>query len=122
MIDPHHFIYDFCQVHHSLLSDKGYIATLICGVVAKINMTPCGEIVMEQMIDPEKPECNGITAIQILKESLIDIHTYPENGIIYIGIFSCRPFNSQIVYNYLINSLSSRWGYMNRIHRPSKKP
>lgn len=117
MLAPHHFVFDFCQVKRELLDNRAFINDLLINTVKFLSMTPCGEPVIEQMIDPDDPANNGITAVQIIKESLIDIHTYPAEGCIYISIFSCRSFDQGGVYRFFCLTLKSRFGYMNGIQR-----
>lgn len=118
MITPHHFCYDFCRVDRKLLSDPMFISGLLTNIVVILNMTPCGDPIIEQMIDPHDPDNNnGITAVQIIKESLIDIHTYPNEECIYISVFSCRQFNQAVLHDFLATTLASRTCYVMGVRR-----
>lgn len=48
----------------------------------------------------------GLTAFQILSESHISVHTYPEKQSYYFDVYSCKGFD----YNSIINILKEELG------------
>ena len=42
----------------------------------------------------EKPEDWGVTGFVIIAESHIAIHTYPERGMVWADVFSCKDFDA----------------------------
>lgn len=51
------------------------------------------------------PENPGYTGIEIIDKSHISIHTFSDNNIISIDIYSCKTFNAKQVLDYLKNIL-----------------
>jgi S-adenosylmethionine decarboxylase len=48
----------------------------------------------------------GLTGFQILSESHISVHTYPEFSSYHLDVFSCKWFD----YNRILNILTDVWG------------
>lgn len=117
MDTPHHFCYDFTGVNPLILCNTESMRILIANIVRILQMTPVGDPVVELMRDPDDPTRCGITAVQIIKESLIDLHTYSESGCLYLSIFSCRRFDQLAVYEFLCEFLGTRKGWMNGVRR-----
>lgn len=117
MLTPHHYCYDFYNIDSKLLTDVIFIEDLIDDTVKHLTMTPVGRPQVEFMQDPDNPTHCGITAVQIIKESLIDIHTYGESGCIYISVFSCRKFDPNSLYYFLCNRLGSNSAYVMGVRR-----
>lgn len=47
------------------------------------------------------PENPGYTGVEIIDKSHISIHTFSDNNIISIDVYSCKPFNAKKVIDYL---------------------
>ena len=62
----------------------------------------------------------GVSAVQVIAESHLAIHTWPEQGIITADTYSCIPFNAQAVSDsfaawfgvteFLVWQTAERWG------------
>jgi S-adenosylmethionine/arginine decarboxylase-like enzyme len=118
MNSPHHFVYDFQDISPIILGSPDSIRVMVANIVHLLDMTPVGDIIISQMIDPDRPTTHcGITAVQIIKESLIDVHTYTESGCLYLSIFSCRRFDQLKVFDFLTGFLGSKMCWMNSIFR-----
>mgnify|MGYP001582782017 CR=1 FL=1 len=39
----------------------------------------------------------GITAVAVIAESHVAVHTFPEKGAVSMNLYSCRPFDSHLV-------------------------
>ena len=118
MLDPCHIIIDLseCAVHN--LIDKKAIDHFLVTAVAKMKMTPIGLPDIVQFQGKEAIEC-GITASQVLAESLISIHTYPEMNMCYIDLFSCKHFDALLLYDYCREYFKADSGTMDRVKRMS---
>jgi len=117
---PQHICIDFANVSQFILCSKESIKILLTNLVRITEMTALREPIVEQLINPDEPICCGITGVVILKESLIDIHTYPEHRAIYISIFSCKEFDSLRVLNYLQSFLGSKTNWLVGVCRMKK--
>ena len=70
-----------------------------------------------------KFEPQGVTAIVLLAESHISIHTWPESNYSAVDIFTCgQNMKPEIASKYLINSLIAKEHFLRVINRnpPSK--
>jgi len=59
----------------------------------------------------------GVTGFILLAESHISIHTWPEHNYAAIDVFSCKPFNVEMVSEVLKTSLESNRIDSNIINR-----
>jgi S-adenosylmethionine/arginine decarboxylase-like enzyme len=89
MISPCHLVIDLYECPAFRLKDEASIRTYIDIIVAECGLTARGA----PLIDKFPGEDSGITAAQVLSESLLSLHSYPAEGVIYIDIFSCSNFN-----------------------------
>jgi S-adenosylmethionine/arginine decarboxylase-like enzyme len=88
MDSPCHLVLDLYECPTFKLQDEASICNFISIIVAECGLTPRGSPLVDKF-----PGEGGITACQILSESALTLHSYPENGTIYIDLFSCSMFN-----------------------------
>ena len=50
----------------------------------------------------------GITGVVIIAESHISLHTYPQKKYIFIDLFSCKPFDTEMAKTELIRYFKSK--------------
>ena len=71
--------------------------------------------------DPLDPEA-GITGVVVIAESHISLHTYPNQGRAYFDAFSCRPFDQELVLDFLIKEFGIQDYDMHLVRRGALKP
>jgi len=49
-------------------------------------------------------EMCGVSGFVIIAESHLSIHTWPERGVLWADIFSCKPFDSKLVVGALVEA------------------
>lgn len=126
-------IYGQATINQGLLHDSEWMRAYLGELPALIGMTPVGEPVIEEF--PHWPGGapsgvqfidGGNTGVQVLKESAITIHTYPEHYALELVIDSCNPipnadtvgkglrdlFGLQVPYGGLINCPGWSWGQL----------
>lgn len=101
-----HMICDIKNVtNHILLNSPEKIMTLLDDICNKYNYTIIQKI--QHIFEPQ-----GFTALYLLSESHISIHTFPENGYVAIDIYTCRQYPDNKVYleiyNYLLEKFQSK--------------
>ena len=77
-----HHIAELCGCNAALLNDSEFIRTSLSQAVEHANATLIEEVKYE--FTPQ-----GITAVCLLSESHISIHTWPEKGYAAVDIFTC---------------------------------
>lgn len=100
-----HMICDIKDIkNHQLLNNPKQITDLLDNICKKYNYTILQKSAYE--FDPQ-----GFTAIYLLSESHISIHTYPENNYAAIDIYTCRQYpDNQVyleIYDYLIEQFQA---------------
>lgn len=116
MDNPMHYTIDFAKIDSTILSSPDEVYKLLVDLTAVIEMTPVGNPVVYQMFGDDPLDC-GITGVQVLRESLIDIHTYTRERQAYISIFSCKPYDILKVINFLQDQFKSIMNFIYRVPR-----
>lgn len=117
MQSPYHCTLDIFDAPKHLMNDKQYINNYIKFCVKHLNLTPIGEPTFYQFEGND--DCNGITASQLLGESLFSLHTYGQSGSVYCDLFSCRPFDQNLFYTISQKFFHTENIYMQMVKRQS---
>jgi S-adenosylmethionine decarboxylase len=68
------------------LADIGFLRGFCAEIIAALDLHVVGQPQWRQFPPP-----GGITALCLLTESHLSLHTYPEKGIATINLYCCRP-------------------------------
>lgn len=85
------------------LNDETKITSFLEKTTLFINMTPISKPFYVNYDGGEKKDEYGISAIILIVESHISIHTYPEKQYFSMDIFSCKIFDFKKVLQYIKN-------------------
>lgn len=106
-----HLIADLCDCNSDLLNDSVFISKALARAVEYANATLLEEVKYE--FTPQ-----GITAVCLLAESHISIHTWPEKCYAAVDIFTCGDHTApERACNYMASALESRQPKMITVHR-----
>jgi S-adenosylmethionine decarboxylase len=94
-----HFLLNLYGCSSALLNDEKYLIDLMENAAVASGATVLKTV--SHKFDPQ-----GVTAICLLSESHISIHTYPEHGKCYADIYTCGSANPKIGCDILIQQLS----------------
>ena len=93
-----HHIAELCECNADLLNNSEFISTSLRQAVEHANATLIEEVKYE--FTPQ-----GITAVCLLSESHISIHTWPEKGYAAVDIFTCGEHtHPQKACDFLVSS------------------
>lgn len=89
--------------------------TLKCKLCLKSFLVDSVEMMgMSAMMDPHiisfdnvVPDQTGYSGFVVIAESHLSFHTYPENNLIYIDLFSCREFDVEKLITYVKMAFNS---------------
>ena len=97
-----HYILDLCFSSIDLLDNTSYVMHSLKEAILKSNATVLKEIQYE--FTPQ-----GFTAVCLLSESHISIHTWPEKQYAAVDIFTCGDHTQpNEACNYMIDALKSK--------------
>ena len=100
MISPQHITIDLWECSNpKAMKNEQCIKDFVEMLCRHLKLTRVGDTITKLFVDPEDEERKGVTALQILGESSIDIHTYNETNAVYISIFSCSTFDVKKAVN-----------------------
>lgn len=92
----YHLLLDCTAGHKDAISSKENVYNFIKELVPAIDMVAFGEPWIEHFAthDPDKA---GISLCQMIETSNITGHFVDKNGNFYIDVFSCKPFDNDVV-------------------------
>ena len=96
-----------------ILGNVTTITFLIETLCTELNLTPIGTPLVHAF-PMRLPPCGGITAVQILAESSLSIHTAPEYASTHVDIFTCG--NKSIDQEKFLDVLKTFFGTSCRTH------
>jgi S-adenosylmethionine/arginine decarboxylase-like enzyme len=99
----YHLILDCHACHVPSIQSKENVYNWITGLVRAIDMEPIGEPRIEYTA-AEFPDKAGFTAIQVIVTSSIVAHFVDSTGDVYIDVFSCKPFDNDVVEQTIQNA------------------
>lgn len=68
------------------LADLTAMRAVFAAIIAEARLNPVGDAVWHRF-----PEPGGITGMQMLAESHLTVHTFPEHGSLCLNVFCCTP-------------------------------
>ena len=106
-----HFLLDLYRCDSEKLNDESFLRCTLNRAAKLANATVLNLI-------SNKFEPQGVTAIALLAESHISIHTWPESNYSAIDIFTCgQNMSPEIASQYLIEVLNAEEHFMRVIER-----
>lgn len=112
MLNPFHYTIDLQDCKSEQLGDINVIKQYIIDICIFLYQNRKGQPNILKF-----PDAGGITATQILQDSLLSIHTYPEHSMVYIDLFSCKAYNPSQFLDYTKIFFKSNKATMARVHR-----
>ena len=94
---------------------RGYIST----ITRWLHLTPVGEPTLQPFPTKDGSQKETYTATQVLSESSITIHCYPEHRAVYIDIFSCKEFDTGVFFNVTKRFFEAERVFLQRVKRAS---
>jgi S-adenosylmethionine decarboxylase len=92
----YHLILDCHACDVPSIQSRDNVYNFIKNLVRDIDMEPIGEPYIEYTA-AEFPDKAGFTAIQVIVTSSIVAHFIDSTGDLYLDVFSCKPFDNDIV-------------------------
>ena len=81
-----HWIVDAAECHPHSLRDARAIRSLLDRIVTDLDLHPIGDALLHLF-----PGESGITALWLLSESHLAVHTFPEIASASLDLYCCRP-------------------------------
>ena len=106
-----HFLLDLYECNNQKLNDELYLRCLInnSAKLAKANVLN---------LISNKFEPHGVTAIALLAESHLSIHTWPESNYAAVDIFTCgAQMEPELASQFLIENLEASDHHLKKISR-----
>lgn len=90
----YHLALDCSGCDHGMITDSTIIHTFAKQLVKDIDMIAYGE---PQIIKFGSGDKAGFTLVQLIETSNICAHFVDENDTMYLDVFSCKPYNTEVV-------------------------
>ena len=95
------------------LADLHKLKGLFARLVTELCLHPIDDTAWHQF-----PGTGGITAMQMLAESHLTCHTFPEYGSLCLNVFCCRPRPDWDFEGYLREAFAAQMVWLRRLDRP----
>jgi S-adenosylmethionine decarboxylase len=95
------------------LADRGRLERLFGVLIGRLDLHPVGPGNWHQF-----PGAGGVTGLQLLRESHLACHSFPEFGSLCLNIFCCRPRDGADFEGMLKDQLGALRVVVRRIDRP----
>jgi len=96
----YHAMFDCAACDIKSIKDKKNVATFIKVLVKDIDMVAFGQPMIEHFATHDEEKA-GISFVQMIETSNITGHFVDLNGDAYIDIFSCKPFDVELVQSII---------------------
>ena len=107
-----HILFTLKGCPFGLLDEEAHIRNVLVNAATIAESTLLG--VQSHKFDPQ-----GVTAVALLAESHISIHTWPENGMAVCDVFTCGDHtNPRSAATYMYEALDARDIVSNQFERP----
>lgn len=80
--------------------ERRFLLKLLKDLLKIIKAKPVGKPIVKKISSPKYPY-TGYSILQIIQESHLSLHTWPENNYLAIDIFSCQKFSQKEILIYL---------------------
>lgn len=85
------------------LSSEALVRSLLDRYPAEIGMTKISEPHVVRYLG-EKAEDWGVSGFVLIAESHIAIHTFPERGYVWVDVFSCKEFETDLAVDSIVQA------------------
>ncbi len=92
-----HLLIDGEDARHSRLADKSRVRMLLRRLPRQMDMRIIKGPEVFSVEDADHPMDRGVTGFVVIAESHISIHTFPERGLLWADVFSCKDFDAEAV-------------------------
>jgi len=106
----HHYLLNLYMCSSSLLDDEFFLRDLLESAAIA-----CGATVLDTVSHQFDP--HGVTAICLLSESHISIHTWPERGEAAVDVFTCGGSEPEIACGIIVDALKAKKHKMDYVKR-----
>ena len=110
----YHLILDCAGCNHNAITDYDNVYNFSKQLVIDIDMVAYGE---PQIVNFGSGDKAGFTLVQLIETSNICCHFVNESDEMYLDVFSCKPYDPQVVEDLVVrffNVKSVRKAYLER--------
>ena len=111
-----HLMLDLSECDRARINDLGFIFDFLNTIPEKIGMN---KITQPYVFPYEgvRPEDNGITGFVVIAESHLSVHTFVEKGYAFVDLFSCKPFDTDMARDLIVEAFASKRPEMYMLER-----
>jgi len=102
-----HLMLDLSECNQERINDLDFIFNFLNTLPDKIGMIK----ITQPYVFPYSgkiPEDKGITGFVVIAESHLSIHTFVDKGYAFIDLFSCKPFDTDVARDLIVEAFASR--------------
>ena len=116
-----HLMLDLSECDRNRINDLDFIFHFLNSLPDKIGMNK----ITQPYVFPYSglvPEDKGITGFVVIAESHLSIHTFVEKAYAFVDLFSCKPFDTEMAKDLIIDAFISERPEVHMIARGTGFP
>jgi S-adenosylmethionine decarboxylase len=102
-----HLMLDLSECDQERINDLGFVYDFLNTLPEEIGM----QKITQPYVFPYKgikPEDKGITGFVVIAESHLSVHTFVEKGYAFVDLFSCKPFDTDVARDLIVEAFASK--------------
>ena len=102
-----HLMLDLAECDQERINNLDFIFNFLNTIPDEIGMVK----ITQPYVFPYEgivPEDKGITGFVVIAESHLSIHTFVEKGFAFVDLFSCKPFDTDMARDRIIDAFISK--------------
>ena len=112
----YHLMLDCSGCNHDKITSRENVYNFTKDLVKRIDMVAYGEPIIEHFANHD-PEKAGFSMVQLIETSNICAHFVDKDNTMYLDVFSCKPFDNDVVIATVKQYFESKTERINYITR-----
>ncbi len=116
-----HVMLDLYSVDPERLANRDLLMDVLKVYPGVIGMVAAGEPVLRD-IKTSNPLDDGMSGFVIICTSHISLHSWPPYGMVNLDVFSCEPFDAEVVARFACNKFQTQDIEIHTVERATRSP
>ncbi len=116
-----HVMLDLYQCNRALLADRAFLHTVLDEYPDLIGMEKASPVVLRD-IKTSSPLDDGMSGFIIIATSHVSLHAWPPYAMLNLDIFSCEPFDVDVVARFACAKFQTQDIEVRAIERATRSP
>lgn len=116
-----HVLLDLYHCNAALLADRALLHSVLDEYPDCIGMDKASPVVLRD-IKTSNPLDDGMSGFVIIATSHVSLHSWPPFGMVNLDIFSCEPFDAEVVARFACDKFQTQDIEIHVVERATRSP